>query len=155
MVTVAHALVHGIRGTVSNLLFRLYVGQEWLSLATLSTGGAPEREGEEVDWSVLYSRAHLAWITSWFFLYLTSPLCCRFTRNLHVEARDIKGSTCCSEIKKVALICKLHKNGGRNLLYPCERTRISVRGDCIKCSIEQICKVNSSCCHWWRETKYI
>lgn len=50
MVTVAHALVHGIRGTVSNLLFRLYVGQEWLSPATLSTGGAPEREGEEVDW---------------------------------------------------------------------------------------------------------
>ena len=50
MVTVAHALVHGIRETVSNLLFRLYVGQEWLSLATLSTGGAPEQEGKEVDW---------------------------------------------------------------------------------------------------------
>lgn len=50
MVTVAHALVHGIRGTVSNLLFRLYVGQEWLSLATLSTGGVSELEGEEVDW---------------------------------------------------------------------------------------------------------
>ena len=49
MVTVAHALVHGIRGTVSNLLFRPYVGQEWLSPATLSTGGAPERDGEEVD----------------------------------------------------------------------------------------------------------
>lgn len=46
MVTV----VHGIRGTVSNLLFRLYVGQEWLSPATLSTAGAAEREGEEVDW---------------------------------------------------------------------------------------------------------
>lgn len=46
MVTVAHALVHGIRGTVSNLLFRLYVGQEWLSPATLSMGGA--REEEEV-----------------------------------------------------------------------------------------------------------
>lgn len=50
MVTVARALVHGIRGTVGNLLFRLYVGQEWLSPATLSTAGAPERAGEEVDW---------------------------------------------------------------------------------------------------------
>lgn len=50
MVTVAHAPVHGIRGTVSNLLFRLYVGQEWLSLATLSTGRALQQEGEEVDW---------------------------------------------------------------------------------------------------------
>lgn len=49
MVTVAHALVHGIIGTLSNLLFRLYVGQEWLSPATLSTGGAAEREGQEVD----------------------------------------------------------------------------------------------------------
>lgn len=48
MVTVAHALVHGIRGTVSNLLFRLYVGQEWLSPATLHMGGV--REEEEVDW---------------------------------------------------------------------------------------------------------
>ena len=48
MVTVAHALVHGIIGTVSNLLFRLYVGQEWLSPSTLSKGGAPVRE--EVDW---------------------------------------------------------------------------------------------------------
>lgn len=38
MVTVAHAhaLVHGIRGTVANRLFRLYVGQEWLSPAALS-----------------------------------------------------------------------------------------------------------------------
>lgn len=36
-VTVAHALVHGIRGTVGNRLFRLYVGQEWLSPAALST----------------------------------------------------------------------------------------------------------------------
>lgn len=53
MVTVAHALVHGIRGTVSNLLFKLYVGQEWLSLATLSTGGALELEGEEVDYSFI------------------------------------------------------------------------------------------------------
>lgn len=35
-VTVAHALVHGIRGTVGNRLFRLYVGQEWLSPAALS-----------------------------------------------------------------------------------------------------------------------
>lgn len=41
MVTVAHALVHGgIRGTGSNLLFSLYVGQDWLSPATLSMGGA-------------------------------------------------------------------------------------------------------------------
>lgn len=37
MVIVAHALVHGIRGTLSNLLFRLYVGQEWLSPAALSS----------------------------------------------------------------------------------------------------------------------
>lgn len=36
MVTVAHALVHGIRGTFGNRLFRLYVGQEWLSPAALS-----------------------------------------------------------------------------------------------------------------------
>lgn len=36
MVTVAHALVHGIRATVGNRLFRLYVGQEWLSPAALS-----------------------------------------------------------------------------------------------------------------------
>lgn len=36
MVTVAHALVHGIRGTLGNRLFRLYVGQEWLSPAALS-----------------------------------------------------------------------------------------------------------------------
>lgn len=48
MVTVAHALVHGIRGTVSNLLFRLYVGQEWLSPATLRMGGVQEEQ--EVDW---------------------------------------------------------------------------------------------------------
>lgn len=34
--TVAHALVHGIRGTLGNRLFRLYVGQEWLSPAALS-----------------------------------------------------------------------------------------------------------------------
>lgn len=47
MVTVAHALVHGIRGTVGNLLFSLYVGQDWLSPATLSMGGA--REEQEVD----------------------------------------------------------------------------------------------------------
>lgn len=48
MVTVAHALVHGgIRGTGSNLLFSLYVGQDWLSPATLSMGGA--REEQEVD----------------------------------------------------------------------------------------------------------
>lgn len=39
--TAAQALVHGIRGAVGNLLFRLYVGQEWLSTATLSTGAAP------------------------------------------------------------------------------------------------------------------
>lgn len=36
MMTVAHALVHGIRGTFGNRLFRLYVGQEWLSPAALS-----------------------------------------------------------------------------------------------------------------------
>lgn len=36
LVTVAHALVHGIRGTLGNRLFRLYVGQEWLSPAALS-----------------------------------------------------------------------------------------------------------------------
>lgn len=66
MVTVAHALVHGIRGTVSNLLFRLYVGQEWLSPATLSTGGAPEREGEEVDWCYV---AALSSLQSPRFLY--------------------------------------------------------------------------------------
>lgn len=48
MVTVAHALVHRIRGTASNLLFRLYVGQEWLSPSTLSMGGAWEEV--EVDW---------------------------------------------------------------------------------------------------------
>ena len=59
MVTVAHALVHGIRGTVSNLLFRLYVGQEWLSPATLSTGGAPEREREEVDWRYIAALSSL------------------------------------------------------------------------------------------------
>lgn len=48
MVTVAHALVHGgIRGSGSNLLFSLYVGQDWLSPATLSMGGA--REEQEVD----------------------------------------------------------------------------------------------------------
>lgn len=47
MVTVAHALVHGIRGTVGNLLFSLYVGQDWLSPATLSMGGACEEQ--EVD----------------------------------------------------------------------------------------------------------
>lgn len=48
MVTVAHALVHGgIRGTGSNLLFSLYVGQDWLSPATLSMGGA--RQEQEVD----------------------------------------------------------------------------------------------------------
>lgn len=65
MVTVAHAPVHGIRGTGSNLLFRLYVGQEWLSLATLSTGGAAELEGEEADGCY---RAALVGIASCFLL---------------------------------------------------------------------------------------
>lgn len=60
MVTVAHALVHGIRGTVSNLLFRLYVGQEWLSLATLSTGGALElKRGSELVLTTLYGSFYL------------------------------------------------------------------------------------------------
>lgn len=36
MRTVAHAPVHRIRGTFGNRLFRLYVGQEWLSPAALS-----------------------------------------------------------------------------------------------------------------------
>lgn len=44
MVTVAHALVHGIRGTVGNRLFRLYVGQEWLSPAALSTAQKRNRK---------------------------------------------------------------------------------------------------------------
>lgn len=85
MVTVAHALVHGIRGTVSNLLFRLYVGQEWLSPATLSMGGA--REEEEVD-------CH-------YIAALESPLFLRFSISvvsfylyLHKASYDIKSSFC-------------------------------------------------------------
>ena len=71
MVTVAHALVHGIRGTVSNLLFRLYVGQEWLSPATLSTGGAPECEGEEVDWCYIATfSSHNSPLAFSVFIYL-------------------------------------------------------------------------------------
>lgn len=76
MVTVAHALVHGIRGTVSNLLFRLYVGQEWLSLATLSTGGAPELEGEEVDWCYIAALCSLESPLAFCLLYLS--LCFSF-----------------------------------------------------------------------------
>lgn len=60
MVTVAHALVHGIRGTVSNLLFRLYVGQEWLSPSTLSTGGVPARARGRGSELAVYSCTQLA-----------------------------------------------------------------------------------------------
>lgn len=88
MVTVAHALVHGIRGTVSNLLFRLYVGQEWLSPATLSMGGA--REEEEVDWHYIAALS-----------LLESPLFLRFSISvvslylyLHKASYDIKSSFC-------------------------------------------------------------
>lgn len=78
MVTVAHALVHGIRGTVSNLLFRLYVGQEWLSLATLSTGGVPELGGEEVNWCYLAAFCSIESPLTFYMLvcYLFAfPLC--------------------------------------------------------------------------------
>lgn len=94
MVTVAHALVHRIRGTASNLLFRLYVGQEWLSPATLSMGGAWEEE--EVDWHYI---AALSSIESPHFLRLSN---CR--PPLFVSASfDIKSFMCW---KKSQLTCK-------------------------------------------------
>lgn len=88
MVTVAHALVHGgIRGTGSNLLFSLYVGQDWLSPATLSMGGA--REEQEVDrhYGAAISFAPVAPI---FSLHFFAPA--QFAVTLEVLRGIVKGS---------------------------------------------------------------
>lgn len=108
MVTVAHALVHGIRGTVSNLLFRLYVGQEWLSPATLHMGGG--REEEEVDWHYIAASHSLNQLI--FSAYLSNLSLTCILMNGHIKSPNcIKmhhmhheyGSTPCFIMMKMKL----------------------------------------------------